>query len=667
MSDALERSEFIAGYVAEAREHLVSANASLLAIDEAARRGDLRPRAVRELFRSLHTLKGVSAMIGAEPIVDLAHEMENLLRSADRAGGRLAKPAIDLLLQGVRAVEVRVASLAEGKPVAAAPAPLMEALAAVERPEHARARGELALPPEIDAKLGATEREELLRGIAAGRRACRVDFVPSPEKAAQGIHITAVRQRVGALGDLVKVLPRAAGPGEDAPAGLAFVLLLLTDASDESIAAAADAPLQSVQLVSAKREPVAEEPVDEAEDRGLARHVIRVDVSRLDDALERLSALVVTRSRLQRVAATLAERGADVRELRVVLQEHAAQLRRLRAAILRARMVPVSELLERAPLIVRGLSQTSGKSVRLRLDAGNAELDKSVGDRLFSAIVHLLRNAVDHAIEPPAERRRAGKPEEGSIHVSCREASNAQLELVVEDDGRGIDRESVARRAGRADALTDADLLDIIARPGFSTVEEPTRTSGRGVGMDVVKRITVRDLGGELRLETQRGKGSRFTLRVPLSITIVDAFAFACGGQTFVVPVSSVEDLMEIDDADVVPTPHPGALSVEARVVRRRAAPLPLVRLDAVLGLPAAQRGRPKAIVVRRDGDLFAFEVDRMLGQQEVVVRPMADPLVSVAGVAGTTDLGDGRPTLVLDLGALTASLQRRGAAAGVA
>jgi two-component system, chemotaxis family, sensor kinase CheA len=386
--------------------------------------------------------------------------------------------------------------------------------------------------------------------------------------------------------------------------------------------------------------------------------------------MERLAALVVTRSRLQRAEAALAQRGADVRELHAVLQDHASQLRHLRAAIMSARMVRVSELLERAPLVVRGLSQSSGKPVRLTMEAGDSELDKAVGDRLFSAIVHLLRNAVDHAIEPAAERRRAGKPEEGRIRLTCREESNAQLELTVEDDGRGIDREAVARRAGRAGgagALSDAELLDVITRPGFSTVDEPTRTSGRGVGMDVVKRIAVRDLGGELRLQSRAGEGSRFVLRVPLSITIVNVFAFACGEQTFVTPVSAVEDLMEIDAADVLQAPHPGRARDGVRVVRRRSAPLPLVRLGAVLGLPAEARERPKGIVVRRDGELFAFEVDRMLGQQEVVVRPLADPLVAVPGVAGTTDLGDGRPTLVLDLGALTQSLPRRAAPAEVA
>src|SRR6185369_4087858 len=265
-----------------------------------------------------------------------------------------------------------------------------------------------------------------------------------------------------------------------------------------------------------------------------------------------------------------------------------------------------------------------------------------------------LRNAVDHAIEPPDERRRAGKPEEGRIRVSCRERSDSQLELVVEDDGRGIDREAVARRAGAPVPRSDAELLDLIARPGLSTLEQATRTSGRGVGMDVVKRVTVAELGGELLLETHPGAGTRFTLRVPLSVSIVEAFTFACGGEIFVVPVAAVEDLVEIERADVVETPDPAHRGADVRLLRRRGETLPLVRLDRLLGVSAAAAARPKAIVVRRDGDGWALQVDRLIGQQEIVVRPLADPLVQVAGVAGTTDLGDGRPTLVLDLAALT-------------
>ncbi|HKO93498.1 MAG TPA: chemotaxis protein CheW, partial [Polyangiaceae bacterium] len=378
---------------------------------------------------------------------------------------------------------------------------------------------------------------------------------------------------------------------------------------------------------------------------------------RLDEALERLAALVVTRSRLERACSSLVQDGG-ARELGNIIVEQRRQLRDLRAAIMRARMVSVSEVLARAPLLVRGLVRSSNKLAQLTIDAGQSELDKAVADRLFPAIVHLLRNAVDHAIETPEERRRNGKPEEGQLRVRCSERSGNQLALEVSDDGRGIDRESVAKRAGLPVPTDDAELLALVVRPGLSTLDEATHLSGRGLGMDIVKRIVVDELGGKLQLSTQPGQGTRFTLLVPLSVTVLEAFSFSCAERTFVIPVSAVEALAEIEPEQIRPAPNPDTRPSAARLLAHRGGSVPLYRLSSLLGIHAEAPHSAKAILMRREDELFAFEVDRMLGQQEIVVRPLKDPLVTVEGVTGSTDLGDGRPTLVLDPLQL---LQRRG------
>jgi two-component system chemotaxis sensor kinase CheA len=363
--------------------------------------------------------------------------------------------------------------------------------------------------------------------------------------------------------------------------------------------------------------------------------------------------MVVGRARLERAVEALAAAGGDVRALAALVREQGLHLRDLRAAIMRARMVQVSELLERAPLIVRGLSKSSGKPVRLSIDAGNAELDKAVGERLLPVIVHLLRNAVDHAIEPADERAAAGKPLEGRLRIVCAERGGSRLELQVTDDGRGIDREAVAARAGLPVPATDTELLALIVRPGLSTLDAATHTSGRGLGMEIVKRIVVDELGGSLGMTTEAGVGTTFRVEVPLSVTIVDAFAFACGGDTFVVAASAVEELREVEPGAVVDAPRRRGAATGARLLRLRDRECPLYSLAPLLGAPAGGGPRPKAILLRDERGAIAFEVDRMIGRQEIVVRPIADPLVRVKGVAGTTDLGDGRPTLVLDLLAL--------------
>jgi two-component system chemotaxis sensor kinase CheA len=664
MTQPLDVEEFLSGYFAEAEEHLGLANKNLLSIEESLKRGETNPRAVRELFRSLHTVKGISAMVGVEPVVDLAHVMETVLRSADRAGGKLPTPAVGLLLKGVRAIEDRVQDLARKKPVRAAPDALVDALASLQLPaagDAAPAAAQLDLPPEIRAKLNPTESAQLLQGVVRGKRVLRLDFVPSTELAGQGISITTVRQRVGEIAEIVKVLPLSRPATEAAPGGLAFVLLLVTEAANEALsAAAAVAPETILSLAAAS--PVAAAPAGleepEFDDAGPVQSgYVRVRVERLDDAMEKLSALVVTRFRLTRALAELSAQGADVRSLSQIVAESGRQLRDLRAAIMRARMVSVSELLERVPLLVRGMSQTTGKPVRLQIDAEHAEVDKAVGERLFPAIVHLIRNAIDHAIESPQERLRLGKPEAGVITVTCFERSNNQLELSIQDDGRGIEREQVAEQAHVAVPQSNTELLEILTRPGFSTMKEATRTSGRGIGMDVVKQIAVDQLGGDLELSTEPGKGTTFLLRVPLTITIVDAFSFSCGQQTFVVPVSMVEEIIEIDPAKLRQGPASRTGQPPTRMFPRRGEVVPLISLDGLFALPATQGGRRKAFVVRRRGEPIAFEVDRVLGQQEVVVRPLEDSLVKVAGVTGSTDLGDGRPALVLDLVALAGQL----------
>lgn len=658
MTAKVDLSEFVAGFLAEADDLLALANTSLLAAEVASKHGAQSPRAVREAFRALHTIKGLSGMVGVDPVVALAHRMESLLRLADQGATRLTPESVDLLLQGVRAIEQRVGALRDGKPVLEAPAGLlgrMEAIEAAPREPHATAPLHLELEPELLAKLMPMDREQLLQGIAAGKHALRADFTPSPGKAAAGVSITSVRDQLKAHAEIVRVLPLSVAGTADAPGGLSFALFLLTGTAPETLAALFPAsglafrPLAAAPIVSGLELGPELEPEQESDVLGARTGLVRVEVVRLDDTLEKLSALIVSRYRLARAVTDLAATGADVRALKQVMVEGGRILRDLRAAVLHVRMVRMAEVLERVPLLVRGLRRNTGKQVRLELDTGDAEVDKAVADRLFPAIVHLVRNAVDHAIESPAERRALGKPEEGVLRIVCRQRGGNRLELSIADDGRGVDGQLVAQRAGREVPDTDAALLDLLCLPGLSTRDEATTTSGRGMGMDIVRRAAVDELGGEILLQTQLGVGTTFKLRVPLTITIVDAFTFECADQRYVVPVSMVEEIVELDPARLTRTP--GALS-STSMVQRRGEALPVLQLAGLFGL-TEKAPATRALVIRRGGEATGIAVHRMLGQQEVVVRPMKDRLVRVIGIVGATDLGDGRPTLVLDLAAL--------------
>jgi two-component system chemotaxis sensor kinase CheA len=662
MTAELNRDEFTAGYLVEADEHVRSAVSNLLAVENALRTNAPQHRAVRELFRSLHTLKGLSAMVGIDPIVDLAHEMETILRDADRSTGKLSAPAVELLLKGVRAIEQRVGAFAKKQPIAAAPRKLLEALADFQRgsqPAPAESSGIIALDPEVLAKLQPVEHDHLATSVAAGKRALRIDFYPSPARSDAGFSITTVREKLSAIGEIVRVIPRAVPKSDAAPGGLAFVLLVLSEASEAELANASSTDASTFLPITLQSEPSAASPEpeeldDEPEEfTPASKSVIRVDVARLDDALDKLSALVVTRFKLTHAVQRLRDQDVDVRELNAILSENYRQLRDLRAAITKARMVSVGELLERVPLLVRSMNRATGKQVKLVIDAGNAELDKAVAERIFPAIVHLIRNAVDHAIETPAERTQLGKSIEGTITVSCHEHSDTVLEICVSDDGHGIDGAALARRSSRPVPRDGAGLLELITLPGLSTLDDATSSSGRGMGMDIVRRIVVDVLRGDLSLRTQPGLGSSFTMRLPMSISILDSFSFVCGAQAFAVPVSIVDEIVDLESESLVQTPapkHSEAARADLRLLERRGEAIPLFGLASLLQLTPPPDQRGKAFIIRPQGQAFAFAIDRVLGQQEIVVRPIEDPLVKVAGVAGTTDLGDGRPTLVLDL-----------------
>ncbi len=654
----IDLQEFRPAYLAEVDEHLAGARRLLLEMDAARRQGRVPARELRELMRVLHTIKGLSSMVGVDAVVDLTHEMESLVRSADVAGATLGEAALEALIEGVRAIESRVASVTRDEPVAPAPPALLARLASARSASEASAPAPIGDHPELDARLGASERQQLASAAASGRRAVRVSFAPSPRKADAGITITTVRQRLERVGELVRVLPIAT---EQAPTGLLFAMYVVTDAPDDVLVSLMGGEPGDVTELGVRAPEPPAEPIEDEEPDARRAGFLRVEVGRIDDTIEKLSSLIVTRSRLEHAAATLAAAGADTRVLDGVVLDLRRQLRELRGALLSVRMMRLSLVLDRLGLVVRGLSRTCGKEVRLHVDVGSTELDKTVAERLFPALVHVVRNAVDHGIETPEVRRAAGKPEYGTITISAESKGERSVEIRVRDDGAGVDGARVAAQADAEVPQTPGALLDLLTRAGLSTRSVADHASGRGLGLDIVRRV-VEGLGGELALETTPGHGTTFVLRVPLTIAVIDAFTVACAGRRFAVPVPAVAEIVEVSPETLPPTP--GTTGV--KLLARRGESLALVELASMLGLTRSEAtgAARHAVVVRRsEQEAVAFAIDRVLGQQEAVVRPLSDPLVAVNGVSGSTDLGDGQPTLVLDLVALLDAPRETGAA----
>jgi len=658
----VDLAEFRSAYLDEVEEHLNGVDGLLMRLEDGRHRGQPQLRDLRELMRLLHTIKGLSAMVGVEAIVVIAHRMETIVRSTETSGHRMDEAALEALMAGSRAMASRVKALVENRDVPPPPDALLTALnSAMSRECSSAEAAEVEFDAGLGDKLGPSERQQLLEGVARGLRAVRIDFTPSSERARAGWTITTVRDRLGAVAEIVKVVPIGAPRSAAAPGGLVFALVLLTTASDATLAemvGGSTADVKSLVTTSAPAAaPYAAEEIDVAE---MARPgVIRVEIERVDEAIDGLSALTTTRFRLSHAVRRLAQSGVDTRELSLVMADHERQLRDMRAAILRVRMVPLTTVFERLPLLVRSLTKTSKKRARLEIDSGGAEVDKAVAERLFPALVHLIRNAIDHGLESPEERVRAGKPEEGLVRISC-ETKSRQVEVRIADDGKGIDRARVAARAGR-DASDSATLLSLLCAPGLSTRAEADATSGRGMGMDIARRVVVDRLGGELALDSTGPGGTAFVLRIPLTIAIIDSFAVRCGDERFVVPVPLVDEIVELEASMVVCGPCKG--DTQTRFFVRHGATVPLVELAKLLRVPTASGGRQALVVRRSREEPLAFAVERVLGQQETVVRPLDDPLVNVSGISGATDLGDGRATLVLDLVTLSARLEQAEAA----
>lgn len=680
----VDLGEFRRAYLAEVHEHLAAVTARLVELEQAAREGNPARKALRELMRLLHTIKGLSAMVGVEVVVTLAHRMETAVRTIEAANGMPDGRSVAALLDGARALERIVADVEHERDPKTPSVAIMSALdlsAASEAP--ARADG-WTLDPAIAEKLGALEFDQIRAGLAAGKRFVSVEFAPSASKAQSGAGITQVRSRIEAIAELIKVLPLAEPLSERAPTGLVFRLLAVSTATDDQLSEAAfgspvatllesgAAPRSFGSAVSptALNVPTLTAPIEDDseanpddddrvfasgnDDRGAnPRSVLRVDVERIDDALDRVSTLVVTRARLARAIASLREAGTDTRDLSAVHQELGRQLVELRGAVLRLRMVPVASILDTLPLMMRGLARATGKDVQLAVGVGSAELDKTVGEKILPALVHLIRNAVDHGIEESAERVQLGKSARGTVTVTCIARGSRLVEVKVEDDGRGIDRHAIAARAGETEHESDIDnhhLLELLCRAGLSTREAADTTSGRGMGMDIVRKIVVEELGGEIELTTTPHKGSCFVLRVPLTISVVDAFIVRAGGERFVVPVPAVEEIIDLA-SDV----GAGVDVAGMRFVSRRGLSIPLVELAGLLGLSgepsSGAAASSQALVIRRGREeTVAFAVERVVAQQEAVVRPLDDAFLSLVGISGATDLGDGQPTVVLDL-----------------
>jgi two-component system chemotaxis sensor kinase CheA len=643
----MDLSQYAELFLAESREHLSACNHLLL---EWERRPDAA-EPVGGLFRAVHTIKGMAATMGYARVADLAHRMESLLDRQRRGAARASDELLQLLFRATDALERAIDLSVAGRAGEADLAPLLAELDAAaakvappstarraRAPEQAPAAPEppVAAPPVPPAPPAPPEPAAAAAPAAPGRV---VEVVLRAEAALKGGRAMIVLARAAALGTVHGVTPpTAAFEAEDFDGRVTF--RLETTAAPEAIERALRA------AGDVERVTVSDEAARVVADAGRSRH-IRVDLRRLDALMDLIGELVTARGRLNDLAARQRDPAMD--DLALQISRLSSDLQ---SEIIQARMTPVWQIFDRFPRLVRDVARELGKSVTLRVEGKEIELDRAILDELGDPLMHLLRNAVGHGIESPAERRQAGKKVEGEIVLSA-VRERASVTITIADDGRGIDRRAILAKAQRdglvdphLDTLTDDQLLRVIARPGFTTATTVTAVSGRGVGIDVAT-TRLRAVGGTIEVRSEVGKGTTFVLRLPITLAIVRALIANVGRERYALPLTYVAETVEFGAA-----PSTSLEGREAIVLRDRV--VPLVHLRELLGVHGDPPPPRRPVIVLEMGERrTGIVVDGMMGQREIVVKGFDAPQGTLPVFSGATIMGDGVPALILDAGGL--------------
>ncbi|HET6431095.1 chemotaxis protein CheA [Dyella sp.] len=657
-------AQFHQVFFEESLEGLDNMETALLALDEG---GD--KELVHTIFRAAHSIKGGAATFGFPEMAAFTHEAESLLDELRDGRRAIDKPIVELLLRTVDCLRGMFARAQAGQPL--------------------NDEGAEALRGELAAVMGRAADTQLKARRARDQAdAWKITFRPHPGMAASGNDPLRLLRELKALGELSVVAELDKLPSLDAldvsQCHVGWTMELRGQVTREAIKGVFDwvedecdlaiEPLHVVAPPAPAEAPKSETGRATVTDAATARAAresapaanaesssVRVSIDKIDSLIDLVGELVITQSMLDQFREEF-----DINKL-ALLQEGLTQLarhtRELQESVMGIRMLPIGSVFNRFPRLVRDLSGKLGKNVRLDMHGEHTELDKTVLEKIGDPLVHLVRNAIDHGLEMPDKRRAAGKLEQGTLRL---EAFHRGGSIVVEvgDDGAGLNRDAIVAKAiqrgliSSGEGMSDDAVAELIFQPGFSTAAVTTDLSGRGVGMDVVRR-NVSDLGGTVTIRTTPGKGSTFTIVLPLTLAIIDGLTAAVGQECYIVPLVSIVESVQLK-ADAVRSVVGGG-----ELFRFRGEYLPVIRLHETFGCPGATQAIEDGlmIVVEGDGTRVGLFVDGLVGQQQAVVKSLEANYRRVSGVSGATILADGSVALIVDIAGLIRLQARRRAA----
>ncbi len=642
-----DMSEYKEIYAVEAAEHLQSMNDALLSLEKDPKNIET----INIMFRAAHTLKGMSATMGYSSIAELTHDMENLMDKIRRNETMLDATGINLLFEILDTLEKMVE--------AAENSSQYNISSLIDRLSLLSNREGTAEPvpekPEAGEKIGTarTVRPEIAK---KGCNIFNIKVTLHESCVLKSARSAVVLRNLSEFGEIIETIPPIKDI-EDEKFDRIFTVVVSTKEDAQKlensvrntleISKVDIKPLDTNYALAEKKE---DKTCSGDTSRAAVKNVqsVRVGIERLDSLMNLVGELVINKIRLMQLAAD---------HKLIDLEETLASLNRLtndlQEEIMATRMVPIEQIFNRFPRMVRDLAKKEGKEIELVLEGGDIELDRTVLDEVGDPLVHMLRNCVDHGIESPQDREKLGKSPKGMVRLTARRERNYVV-IDVEDDGRGMDAEKFRKTAvskglmtkEEVSKLTDTEALNLSFLPGFSTAEKVTDVSGRGVGMDVVK-TKIETLGGSVKLESMVGKGTKVTLKLPLTVAIIHSLMVKIDRETYAIPITNVVRDLAIKKDMIKTIKGEEAILTMGEV-------LPIIRLHTLFGVNSSDSDDMVVVVVERGGSNVGIVVDQVIGQQEVIIKKLDNRILKgVKGFAGATILGDGNVALILDVGTL--------------
>ncbi|MNL96505.1 Chemotaxis protein CheA [compost metagenome] len=685
----MDMNQYLSMFIDESNDHLQALNENMMSLEASPE--DLS--IVQVIFRSAHTLKGMAATMGFEDLASLTHQMENVLDLVRNEKLAMQDFIFDTLFKSLDALESMVQDITGGGDGKADVGAIVASLQAIVRGENPSAQGSApaanaaaAAPSEGRALLDEFQLSVLKQSVQEGHQVLFIEVTLRSDCQLRAVRAYMVFELLERYGEVVKSFPSVQDI-EQEKFEFSFSLYYITQKTAEEIqsmilgvsevdtvtsvaldqesleqvgqpavAAAAEAPAPSAQAAhpeapkaaSAQTSAAPKEEAKKAPAKtgGTPSRTIRVDIDRLDVLMNLLSELLIDRVRLEQLASD-----TQSTELTETVEHLSRVSGDLQNIVMKLRMVPVDTVFNRFPRMVRDLAKSLDKKVDLVITGAETELDRTVVDEIGDPLVHLLRNALDHGVEPIADRIASGKSETGTIHLRAFHSGN-HVFIEIQDDGAGISREKVLKSAlkkgvvtaDQAASMSDSEVHQLLFAAGFSTAEVISDISGRGVGLDVVK-AKITSLGGNVTIYSTQGKGTNFSVQLPLTLSIIAAMLVRIGTEKYAIPLSSIVETGIIKRAQIRNVHG-------SKMVEFRGSHIPLLSLGTIFAVPdydESTEDETEIVVIRKGDKLAALTVSDFIGQNEIVIKNLGKYLPEVQGISGGTILGDGQVALIVD------------------